>query len=187
MAAVIDELSARITSRSPRNGQFLLVAIDGRGGSGKTTLARALARRLPGFALIHGDDYWEPSHDSDFGWFNEERFHHDVVEPLGAGRRHLEYRPYDWSSEPHIQHRDLHLTEGVIIERCYAMGLPLDWDYAVWVDVTPELSLARGIGRDPAEAEVWADLWRPREDAYIRSERPHARADTVVDGAAPFG
>lgn len=183
---MIDELSERITSRSPKNGEFLLVAIDGRGGSGKTTLAAELARRLPGFLIVHGDDYWEPSQDSEFGWFNEDRFRQDVVEPLSRGQRRLEYRPYDWAGEPHLQRRELLMDAGIVIERCYSMGLPLDWDYTIWVDATPELALARGIGRDPAQAEVWANLWLPREDAYIEREQPSTRADTVIDAAIPF-
>ncbi|THV42170.1 uridine kinase family protein [Glycomyces buryatensis] len=183
---MIEELSNQITARSPKNGQFLMVAIDGRGGSGKSTLTDKLAPRLPGFTVIHGDDYWEPSQDSEFGWFNEDRFHHDVVEPLGKGRRHLTYRPYDWEAEPHGRSQELVVGAGIVIERCYSMGLRLDWDYTVWVDATPELALERGIGREPHQAEVWANLWLPREDAYIEREQPKARADTVIDAAEHF-
>ncbi|GAB3658426.1 hypothetical protein GCM10027596_14760 [Nocardioides korecus] len=60
------------------------------------------------------------------------------------------------------------------------------WDFTVWVDVPPEVSLARGVARNPAQAVVWADLWCPREDAYLESHRPDVRADAVVDGTAPF-
>ncbi|WP_143014711.1 uridine kinase family protein [Glycomyces harbinensis] len=183
---MIDELCERITARSPKNGEFLMVAVDGRGGSGKSTLTDELARHLPGFTIMHGDDYWEPSQDSEFGWFNEDRFHHDVVEPLSKGQRRLAYRPYIWESEPHLRSQELVVDAGIAIERCYSIGLPLDWDYTIWVDATPELALERGIARDPHQAEVWANLWLPREDAYIEREQPKTRADTVIDATLPF-
>ena len=38
----------------------ILIALDGRCGSGKTTLAAQLAERFPGSRTIHTDDYYLP-------------------------------------------------------------------------------------------------------------------------------
>jgi hypothetical protein len=84
------DLASAIRTDPPRNGAFYLVAVDGRGGAGKSTLATALLDSLPGFALIAGDDYFEPM-DDPIGWggFNEERFAVDVSGPWSAGHRAL--------------------------------------------------------------------------------------------------
>lgn len=39
-------------------GRPILIALDGRCGSGKTTLAAQLAERFPGSRIIHTDDYY---------------------------------------------------------------------------------------------------------------------------------
>ena len=78
----------------------LLIAIDGRCGSGKTTLGEALAKRLHA-SLIHMDDFYlrmeqrtevrfqEPGGNVDY-----ERFFTDVIQPLQRNKD-FSYRPFD--------------------------------------------------------------------------------------------
>lgn len=42
----------------------VLIALDGRCGSGKTTLAAQLAEQFPGSAVFHTDDYYLPRHSA---------------------------------------------------------------------------------------------------------------------------
>lgn len=46
----------------------ILIALDGRCGSGKTTLAAQLAERFPGRRTIHTDDYYLPPAQRVPGW-----------------------------------------------------------------------------------------------------------------------
>jgi hypothetical protein len=79
----IQDLLAR---HEPTNDRFYTVAIDGRGGSGKSTLTNQLRDQMIGFTVMNGDDYFEPVVD-DLVWgaFNDDRFIQDIINPLKAG------------------------------------------------------------------------------------------------------
>lgn len=55
-----------IRRRQPKNKSYLTVAIDGRGGSGKTTLGD-LVRAETNWTVINGDGWFEPI-DDDLRW-----------------------------------------------------------------------------------------------------------------------
>ncbi len=187
----MDTLKQRLTKRPPKNGKFYLIAIDGRGGSGKTELLKHIEALLPGFVMINGDDYFEPVEDSiAWGDFNDERFIKDVIEPLKAGETVLRYRPYDWHAEPHISEKTLKITKGVCIERSFVFDFELDWDLKIWVEVLGDISRERGIARDDMPREraekQWREVWQPKEDAHIKKHNPMETADIVIDGTKPF-
>jgi len=48
---------------SRTQGTTTLIAIDGPGGSGKTTLAAVVAGLLDGAPVVHGDDFYRPMPD----------------------------------------------------------------------------------------------------------------------------
>src|SRR3989344_8431711 len=84
----------------PKNGRFFTIAVDGRGGSGKTVFAEYLKKHLPDFVFLNGDDYFEPVEGQIvWGNFNDKRFKENVIEPLKHGNTFV-YRPYDWHKEP---------------------------------------------------------------------------------------
>lgn len=181
----------KLLSRPPKNGQYYTVAIDGRGGAGKTTLSRYLKKLLPDFSFICGDDYFEPiSHPIAWGGYNEERFYSDVLEPLKNSQKTVNYRPYDWDSEPHIKDQTIEISKGVFIDRCYSFTFDLDYDLKIWVEAPREIALGRGIDRSSMPKEkaekVWRELWKPLEDRYILETNPDKKADIVVDGTEPF-
>jgi uridine kinase len=176
--------------RQPKNGQFSTIAIDGRGGSGKSTFAKYLKDLLPEFIVLNGDDYFEPT-EGEVAWgdFNDERFERDVIEALRQGNS-FTYRPYDWHATPHISDQRVVVNKGLILERCYAFSFALDWDLKMWVDTPREVCLERGFEREllPKERirEVWTKVWQPREDEYIERLNPLAEADLVIDGTSDF-
>jgi hypothetical protein len=48
-----------------------------------------------------------------------------------------------------------------------------------------EVRLRRGIERDGEHLRgMWTHTWMPEEDAYVREQQPHLRADLVVAGWA---
>ena len=84
----------------PQSRQLLIVALDGRCASGKTTLAALLLQRT-GCSVVHMDHFFlrpeqrtrerleQPGGNVDY-----ERFLAEVLEPLRAGKD-CSYRPYD--------------------------------------------------------------------------------------------
>ncbi len=184
-------LSSEIFKKPPKNGKFYLIAIDGRGGAGKTTLSEYLVSLVPGFSLICGDDYFEPiDHPIAWGGYNEERFKGDVITPLKNGLKTVSYRPYDWVHEPHIKTQIVEINKGVFIDRCYSFSFDLNYDLTIWVETPREITLERGIRRSSMPKEkaekVWRELWKPLEDRYIDEIRPLETSDIVIDGTKPF-
>lgn len=184
-------INNKLFKSSPKNGKFYIVAIDGRGGAGKTTLAEYISKLLPGFTVINGDDYFE--HDDNtiaFGAFNDERFHDDVVKNLKEAKTDFTYRPYDWHAKPHIKNRPLRIGEGLIIERSFSFSFDLDYDLKIWVETPARLALQRGQERDEMPLEQgyrsWKEVWQPQEDAHFKKVKPLETADIVIDGTKPF-
>ena len=183
-------ITTTLQNRLPNNGKFYLVAIDGRGGSGKSTLATELAAGLPGFTVLNGDEYFEPT-PGELAWgaFNDERFDQEVIRPLQTSRTFV-YRPYDWHASPHITDRPVTIDRGFMLERSHIFGLDLPWDLKIWVETPKSVCLERALVRETLPCErvlrVWQEVWQPAEDAYIASYHPKRRADIVVDGTRPF-
>jgi uridine kinase len=160
----------RLTTHLPENGRFYTVAIDGRGGSGKTQLASLLSVRLPSFLIINGDDYFEP---------------------LQRGSNHVVYQPYDFEHGALRARQEEVIKLGVCIERCFSLGFPIDWDLKIWVETPKEVCLSRGIARGLMPRDcviaVWEQVWQPREDRYIETIQPRELAYLVIDGTRTFG
>ncbi|MEI9914083.1 MAG: hypothetical protein WDN66_03835 [Candidatus Saccharibacteria bacterium] len=184
-------LKDRLLSSPPKNSKYYIIAIDGRGGAGKTSLSMYLQKLLPDFCFICGDDYFEPvSHPIAWGGYNEERFEQDVIKPLWDAKAELDYRPYDWVKNPHISDHKVTIGSGVFIDRCYSFAFDLNFDLKIWVETPRDVTLKRGISRSSMPKEkaelVWRELWKPMEDKYIEDIMPLKTADIIISGDEPF-
>ena len=95
----MDQLINRLQALKAEKGRLLL-AIDGRCGCGKSSLAAALAEALEA-NVFHVDDFYLPfaARESDWperiaGNIDLARLRRELLEPLRAGQD-LIYRPYD--------------------------------------------------------------------------------------------
>ena len=80
------------TLLSARPAAPVLVALDGRCGSGKTTLAAQLEQRFPQSIVVHTDDFYLPPADRVVGWehipcanMDLKRLRAEVLTPARAG------------------------------------------------------------------------------------------------------
>ncbi|MFI5046667.1 MAG: uridine kinase [Acidimicrobiia bacterium] len=159
-----------------------IVAIDGPGGAGKTTLATRLAEVLDGAPIVHTDDF--ASWDVPLDWWP--RLLEQVLEPLAAGAS-ARYQRYDWSTEQLADWVELPVTRWMVLEGVSASRAAFRpfLSYAIWVETPRALRLARGLARDgDDELERWQQ-WMADEDAYIEREQPAEHVDVVVAGDAP--
>ena len=165
-----------------------IVLIDGSGGSGKSTFAKALAAHLPDAAVLHTDDiaWWLDPID----WV--EPMMEGVIRPWLSGQD-VSYRPPGWIARG----RQGQVTASggqdavLVIEGVGAVRdalLPYA-AYSVWV-YTPgllaaERILARDIGTDGgsrAEVAAFQPGWMDREVPFHLEQKPWDRADLIVDG-----
>ena len=176
---------------APHRERPVVVGIDGHGGAGKTTLARALSDAL-GAQVVHTDDF--AGFEGAAGWHLElvER----VLRPAADGAGALSYRPASrWPGHEPDPVIDLPVTPVVILEGVTSLRRELrPWiDLGVFVDAPRELCLARGLERDAAlepDRAALEALWRAwlsGEDEYFADHEPARHARFVVDGAAPLG
>ena len=177
--------------RGPDSRPFIL-AIDGRGASGKSTLARTIVDATPQSALVHTDDLaWnEPF----FQWAHLLR---EVLETLRAGNS-LKLRPPAWerAGRPGAvalpAGLSLVVVEGVGASQCDVVELV---DAVIWVQSDFSVAERRGIERDIAEGvngtrdetiTFWHE-WMSHELTFLERERPWERADAIVLGTPASG
>jgi uridine kinase len=154
-----------------------IVAIDGPGGAGKSTLARLLARELDA-PIIETDDFasWENPVD----WWPEllER----ALKPLAAGKP-ASYRPASWGGEEReqllIEPAPFVILEGVTASR---QAFRPFLAYSIWIETPRDLRLKRGLERDGEQARAQWEQWMEEEDRYVERERPADHADCVLNG-----
>jgi uridine kinase len=157
-----------------RSSEFVLVGIGGRGGAGKTSLARA----IPGAEIISTDEFWNGRE------FELARLRRDVFDPFVAGGP-ARFESFDWAAQKAHGVRVVEPRGIVVVEGVCALHRLFRDDYAlrVWVEAPRELRLARGIARDGEAARAtWEEIWMPMEDRYVERDDPVAAADLIVDG-----
>jgi uridine kinase len=154
-----------------------IVAIDGPGGAGKSSLAAYLARELDA-AIVHTDDF--ASWDNPVDWWPE--LIEKVLQPLAVGRR-ARYTPTSWGGPERkqivVEPAEVVLLEGVTASRdAFRPYLA----YAIWIESPRDVRLRRGLDRDGEHARADWERWMAGEDAYIERERPAERANIVLSG-----
>lgn len=165
------------SSRAPAGVKTRIVAIDGPGGAGKSTLARLLARELDA-PIIQTDDFasWENPVD----WWPE--LIARALEPLAAGVP-ARYDPSSWGGE---EREPLQIEPGafVILEGVTASRQEFRrfLAYAIWIETPRDLRLKRGLERDGEQARAQWERWMEEEDRYVERERPAEHADCVLSG-----
>ena len=182
MAAPISfpELAGTIRKLPPSCGLTRIVAVDGPGGSGKTTFAGRLAREL-GAQVIHSDDFPVPWDESPATWFK--LVDKQVLGPLTAGEPGR-YQRYDWVRGRFEDWMDVPVAPILLLEGVSTARRTAPVAFAIWVEAPRELRLARVLARDGAQlAPQWQD-WMRAEDEWFAADGTRAHADLLLDGAA---
>lgn len=188
-----DDLVAHLLSLvGTPQGRPAIIAVDGRGGSGKTTLTTALAAAVPGAQAFHQDDLiWnEPLYDWD-------QLYVDTLTQLRQAGS-LDLVPDKWRE--HGREGSIRIPAGSPLVLVEGTGAGLAAvrsliDAHVWVQTGDDVAERRGIKRDIAEGvngdaeesvRFW-HWWMAGERLFFAKDRPWQRADVIVSGNAPAG
>ncbi len=167
-------------------GDRVIVAIDGRSASGKTTLANALARELDA-NVFHMDDFFLrpeqrtperlalPGENVD-----RERFAREVMTPL-LSEKEFSYRPFSCKTQSLGEPVKVTPRRINIIEGAYSCHPSLYGFYhlRVFLDIDADAQLERIKRRNPDTADVFFSRWIPLEEAYFAAYDIKARCDIV--------
>lgn len=167
----------------------VIVAIDGRCGSGKTTLAAALQREFS-CAVFHMDDFFlrleqrtaerlaQPGENVD-----HERFLQEVLRPVRRGEEVI-FRPYVCARQALGEAVQIAPNRLTVVEGSYACHPALwdDYDLRVFLSVEPEEQMHRILERSGSEkAEQFRRRWIPLEEKYFAAYSLAERCDLRIN------
>ena len=153
---------------------FVIVAIDGKCTSGKTTLASKLAE-LYDCNVFHMDDFFlrpeqrTPERFAEVGGnVDYERFHEEVLLPLKSGKA-FSYRPFDCSTftlaaPVTVVPKKLNVIEGTYSHHPY-FGNP--YDLKILLTVDEEIQRQRILERPAFLHKRFFEEWIPMENRYF--------------------
>ena len=175
--AVAAEVASRVLAAPPTLGTGRLVCVDGPAGSGKTTVAAALADVVPDAHVVHCDELLE-------GWRGLPGLARTIetfLEPLSRGNEsrwtRWDWAADDWAESHPVEAGGLLVLEGV---GCWSPSVAGLVGVLVWVEAESGLRLRRGIARDGEHMRPQWEQWRIDEDALFARLGTRAHADLVV-------
>lgn len=164
----------------------VLIAIEGFGGSGKSTTAKKLKSELNGAYVVNIDDFivkekiLEQSWDK--GGFDRRRLERQVLIPASTGQA-VAYQKLLWDTNTLSEPIAVPKTDYLIIEgiSSYHPDIAKYYDYKIWVDTPIEIAKERGKARDGNNENVehW-DLWAENDLRYQQKYHPEKVADFII-------
>ena len=162
-----------------------VLAIDGRCGAGKTTLAGQIAQTYNAF-VVHLDDFFLPKgmQKSGHGNLEKERLLREVILPLSQGKE-VCYRVFSCCEQRYTQTVTIPRGASVVVEGSYAMldEFRFAYTHSVFLNVDGKEQRRRILKRNGEAAwRVFETRWIPEEEQYIEAQHP----ETVCDVCGCF-
>lgn len=189
--AIVFEIQQRLQHKSP-----VLVALDGRSGTGKSTLAHAVAARVEASIVVSDDFYAGGNDDVWSGRSASEKVAHcidwrrmrmEVLEPLLANKpaswHPLDFQPGNgwigWKEElSTLEPAPVILLDGIYSARPELADLV---DVAVLIETDDLVRRKRLVVREGQDfMQRWHQLWDAAEDYYFTHIRPRASFDLLL-------
>lgn len=169
-------------------GEKIIIAVDGRAASGKTTLANALKDAV-GASVVHTDHFFLPLNlrtkerlDTAGGNFHYERFKTEVL-PYIRKNKDFSYRTFsckkmDFDAFAYVKNSHILIVEGAY--SCHNV-LGKYYDFSVFLDVDKKEQINRIVLRNGKDkAKIFAERWIVMEEKYFSAQKTAENADIVM-------
>ncbi len=188
----LDEIVTSVLSSQSQCGITKVIAIDGLAGSGKTSLAAALKNQLQQteigirVEIIAMDDLYNGWDDALTPTLTRTLLN-QVLIPISIKQLAIEYRTYDWFTSQVGNVKVLPPADIVILEGVGAGQRQVRkfLSHLIWIDIAPEMGLARVLRRDGDHIESQMRQWQSREYEFFAREKTRDSATIRLDGNAP--
>ena len=190
---MIAAASALIEQRRASRAR-VLVAIDGCGGAGKSTLARGVSNSLTNVSIVCADDFFRPLSQPQPGtltpakayelYFPWERMRDEALVPLRQGKT-ARYQRHDWVSDELGEWVIVEPNPIVIVEGVYSSRPELresarcDHFHRRSARRAPPPDAGAWSSRQRPESD-WMIPWMAAEDWYVEHLRPQESADLIL-------
>ncbi|MEK3981594.1 hypothetical protein MKY37_21530 [Psychrobacillus sp. FSL K6-2836] len=181
---IIEQLRSSISKNEP-----LIVAIDGRSASGKTTCADVIVNELDGF-VIHMDDFFLPMKERLSNWQKQiagnihiSKITQDILKPITMGKT-FTFKPYNCQMSKYDATIVIPKKSLYIIEGSYSMhpDLQIFYHHSIFLTISPETQEQRIIRRNgKKDFENFQKKWIPMEELYIKKLAIHNHCDFILD------
>ena len=166
---------------------MVIVAIDGKCTSGKTTLAAKLAE-IYDCNVFHMDDFFlrpeqrTPERFAEVGGnVDYERFKEEVLVPLKAGKP-FSYRPFDCSTFTLVEPVCVTPKKLIIVEGTYSHHPYFgdSYDLKILLTVDTETQRKRILQRPAFLHKRFFEEWIPMENSYLESFEIQKKCDIIL-------
>ena len=183
---ILEKINEITTKKS-----YGVIAIDGKAGAGKTTLAHKLSQFLNA-ELIAMDDFFLPMQlrtkerlQSAGGNVHYERFLEQVIPYLHSHRPFI-YQIFDCSIMDYNKEKSINNTGWTIVEGSYSHH-PLFQHYAditIFVDITKDVQMKRILQRNGEKmAHLFETKWIPMEEHYFQQFQIKENSDFIINNS----
>ncbi|MDO4193443.1 MAG: hypothetical protein Q4D24_09105 [Erysipelotrichaceae bacterium] len=188
----IPEETSMITERVSRlreEGRPIVIAIDGRCTSGKTTYAGILSELLD-VPVFHMDDFFLQVHQrtperyaEPGGNVDRERLIEEVLEPFREGSTVISHRRFIRGIMALSEPVSTEVKDCIILEGSYSCH-PLLQKYSdlkIFMDIDPEEQLKRVLARDGiSKYDEFKEKWIPLEENYFNAYDIRSICDIII-------
>ena len=186
---------AKLAQVKYQHDQLLIIAIDGCGGAGKSTLCRALAAEIEPWArpqVLKLDSFYRPLSavqraqlqqvEARQAYFNTAEFQKNILDPLARGVSAC-YKPIHWLDGESDQSVELAPSGVLLLDGVFSFSKPLrDMVHlSLFVDTPLQLRKQRLIERPQVDTE-WVNHWQNIESWHHQHEHTSTAVDFVVPG-----